>query len=108
MSALFASIDLLVTPTTPTAAPQIAQYPSSFDGVLALEAGSVLRNTRPFNMFGIPTITIPCGMTGAGLPIGLQISGPPWAERRVLQFARAFEEATRWHECRPPIDMFAM
>ena len=108
MSALFASIDLLVTPTTPTAAPQIAHYPSTLDGVLALEAGSVLRNTRPFNMFGIPTITIPCGMTGTGLPIGLQISGPPWAELRVLQFARAFEEATRWHECRPPIDMFAM
>ena len=108
MSALFASIDLLVTPTTPTAAPQMAQYPSTFDGVLALEAGSVLRNTRPFNMFGIPTITIPCGMSGTGLPIGLQISGPPWAELRVLQFARAFEQATRWHECRPPLDMFAM
>jgi aspartyl-tRNA(Asn)/glutamyl-tRNA(Gln) amidotransferase subunit A len=108
MSALFASIDLLVTPTTPTAAPQMAQYPSTFDGVLALEAGSVLRNTRPFNIFGIPTITIPCGMTGTGLPIGLQISGPPWAELRVLQSARAFEEATRWHECRPPVDMFAM
>jgi aspartyl-tRNA(Asn)/glutamyl-tRNA(Gln) amidotransferase subunit A len=108
MSALFASIDLLVTPTTPTAAPQMAQYPSTFDGVLALEAGSVLRNTRPFNIFGIPTITIPCGMTGTGLPIGLQISGPPWAELRVLQFARAFEQATRWHECRPSLDMFAM
>ena len=59
-------------------------------------------------MFGIPTITIPCGMTAAGLPIGLQISGPPWADQRVLQFARAFEEATCWHENRPPIGMFAM
>jgi aspartyl-tRNA(Asn)/glutamyl-tRNA(Gln) amidotransferase subunit A len=104
MSPLFASVDLLVTPTTPTTAPQIAHYPSTFEGVLALEAGSVLRNTRPFNMFGIPTITIPCGMTGAGLPIGLQISGPPWADQRVLQFARAFQEATRWHERRPPIE----
>ena len=103
MSTLFASVDLLVTPTTPTAAPQIAQYPSTFEGVLALEAGSVLRNTRPFNMFGIPTITIPCGMTSGGLPIGLQISGPPWAERRVLQFAQAFEESTRWHEYQPPL-----
>jgi aspartyl-tRNA(Asn)/glutamyl-tRNA(Gln) amidotransferase subunit A len=42
-------------------------------------------------------------MTGAGLPIGLQISGPPWADQRVLQFAEAFQEATRWHENRPPI-----
>ncbi len=103
MSALFASVDLLVTPTTPTAAPQLSQYPPTFDGVLALEAGSVLRNTRPFNMFGIPAITIPCGMTGAGLPIGLQICGPPWAEQRVLRFAQAFEAATRWHQYRPPL-----
>jgi aspartyl-tRNA(Asn)/glutamyl-tRNA(Gln) amidotransferase subunit A len=103
MSTLFASVDFLVTPTTPIPAPQIAHYPASLGGVLALEAGSVLRNTRPFNMFGIPTITIPCGITQAGLPIGLQIAGPPWAEQRVLQLAQAFESATRWHKRRPSL-----
>jgi aspartyl-tRNA(Asn)/glutamyl-tRNA(Gln) amidotransferase subunit A len=93
-------VDFLVTPTTPVSAPKAADYPSTFEGVLALD-GLLLRNTRPFNMYGFPTISVPCGMTSAGLPIGLQISGPPWEEQRVLGLARAFEEATDWHARRP-------
>jgi aspartyl-tRNA(Asn)/glutamyl-tRNA(Gln) amidotransferase subunit A len=98
---VFSSVDVLVTPTTPVPAPKASDYPSTFEGALALD-GSLLRNTRPFNMYGFPTISIPCGMTSAGLPIGLQISGPPWEEQRVLGLARAFQEATDWHTRRPP------
>jgi len=98
---VFSTVDLLVTPTTPVPAPKASDYPLTFEGALALD-GSLLRNTRPFNMYGFPTISVPCGMTSAGLPIGLQISGPPWEERRVLGLARAFEEATDWHTRRPP------
>jgi aspartyl-tRNA(Asn)/glutamyl-tRNA(Gln) amidotransferase subunit A len=97
---VFSSVDVLVTPTTPVSAPKAADYPSAFDGALALD-GLLLRNTRPFNMYGFPTISVPCGMTSAGLPIGLQISGPPWEEQRVLALARAFEQATDWHTRRP-------
>jgi aspartyl-tRNA(Asn)/glutamyl-tRNA(Gln) amidotransferase subunit A len=93
---VFSSVDVLVTPTTPVSAPKAADYPSAFDGALALD-GLLLRNTRPFNMYGFPTISVPCGMTSAGLPIGLQMSGPPWEEQRVLALARAFEQATDWH-----------
>jgi aspartyl-tRNA(Asn)/glutamyl-tRNA(Gln) amidotransferase subunit A len=102
ISSLFSSVDFLVTPTTPVPAPEASSYPPTFEGVLALEGGSILRNTRPFNMSGLPTITIPCGVTTVGLPIGLQISGAPWGEQEVLQLARNFEGATRWHERRPP------
>jgi aspartyl-tRNA(Asn)/glutamyl-tRNA(Gln) amidotransferase subunit A len=49
-----------------------------------------LRNTRPFNAYGLPAISIPCGFTRTGLPIGLQIAGPNFDEAGVLSFAHAF------------------
>ena len=53
----------------------------------------MLRNTRPFNALGVPTISVPCGFTSAGLPVGLQISGAPGREDVVLQAAEAYEAA---------------
>jgi aspartyl-tRNA(Asn)/glutamyl-tRNA(Gln) amidotransferase subunit A len=100
---LFGQVDVLITPTAPVAAPRLADYPASFEEVLALEAAFVLRNTRPFNLFGIPTLTVPCGMTRAGLPVGLQIAGPSWQEQRVLKLAHAFEAATDWHKSAPAL-----
>jgi len=46
-------------------------------------------------------ISVPCGFTGAGLPIGLQIAGPPWSEAAVLRLAYAYEQATTWHKREP-------
>jgi aspartyl-tRNA(Asn)/glutamyl-tRNA(Gln) amidotransferase subunit A len=103
MAGVFSAVDVLLTPTTPVPSPPLAQYPATFEGVLALEGSSILRNTRPFNMFGIPAITLPCGATDAGLPIGLQLAGPAWQERRLFDFARAFESATAWYARRPPL-----
>jgi aspartyl-tRNA(Asn)/glutamyl-tRNA(Gln) amidotransferase subunit A len=60
-----------------------------------------LRNTQPFDIFGLPTISIPCGFSRAGLPIGLQITGPRLGEPRVLTLAYAFEQATEWHRRAP-------
>ena len=97
---VFSSVDLLVTPTSPVPAPKASDYPSIFKGALALDA-LLLRNTRQFNTYGLPTISVPCGITGDGLPIGLQIAGPPWEEPRVLRVARAFQDATDWHTRRP-------
>ena len=54
----------------------------------------LLRNTRPFNVRGLPAISLPCGFTSGGLPIGLQIAGPPGREDRVLALAGAYEQAT--------------
>jgi aspartyl-tRNA(Asn)/glutamyl-tRNA(Gln) amidotransferase subunit A len=95
---VFAEVDFLVTPTTPVP-------PITIDEALNMSpdpAGELwLRNTRPFNAYGLPTISIPCGFTRAGLPIGLQIAGPTFDEARLLSFAFAFERATTWHQRTP-------
>ena len=53
-------------------------------------------NTSPFNVYGIPSISVPCGFTRSGLPIGLQISGAKEAEAVVFQMAAAYEKASGW------------
>ncbi len=60
-------------------------------------------NTRAFNAYGLPTITIPCGFSKDGMPIGLQIAGAHWAEASVIALAHAYQEATEWHKKRPPL-----
>ena len=60
-------------------------------------------NTRAFNAYGLPTITLPCGFSKDGMPIGLQIAGAPWAEHDVLALAHAYEQATEWHKKAPPL-----
>lgn len=88
---IFARVDLLVTPTTMRMPPTIASTASDLSDVI------FIRNTVPFNVLGIPTISIPCGFSRAGLPIGLQISGPRLGEARVLALAHGYERATEWH-----------
>ena len=61
------------------------------------------RNTVPFNLLGLPAISVPCGFTGAGLPVGLQIVGHPFDEETILGIAHAYEQATDWHTRRPPL-----
>jgi aspartyl-tRNA(Asn)/glutamyl-tRNA(Gln) amidotransferase subunit A len=60
-------------------------------------------NTRPFNGYGLPTITVPCGFSKDGMPIGLQISGPRFGEVNVFALAYAYQEATEWHKRKPPL-----
>jgi Asp-tRNA(Asn)/Glu-tRNA(Gln) amidotransferase A subunit family amidase len=91
----FANVDLLVTPTTPVPAPTIADLKSNPDNLRPAEL-KLLRNTRPFNVWGLPAISVPCGCTKSGLPIGLQIAGPHWREDVVLRLAQAYEQATSW------------
>ena len=94
---VFSNCDLLITPTTPIPPFTIADAASG--------NGSSLRNTAPFDSYGLPTMSVPCDSRNAGLPIGLQISGPNFAETRVLALSHAYERATngisasrRWHE----------
>jgi aspartyl-tRNA(Asn)/glutamyl-tRNA(Gln) amidotransferase subunit A len=58
-------------------------------------------NTRPFNGYGLPVISIPCGFSKDGLPIGLQIAGPLFGEASVLALAHAFQRETDWHKKKP-------
>ena len=98
---VFASVDALITPTAPIPPRTIVE--ARADDPLQVPRPRDLRNTAPFNINGLPTISIPCGFTSAGLPIGLQISGPPGGETVVLQLAHVYEQATDWHKRRPPI-----
>ena len=97
---VFEDVDLLVTPTTPILAPAIDDLKRDPDVLRPCEL-VLLRNTRPANVWGLPAISIPCGFTRAGLPVGLQIIGPHWREDRVLQLAYAYEQATAWHKRSP-------
>jgi len=60
-------------------------------------------NTRPFNAYGLPVISVPCGFSKEGLPIGLQIAGPLFSETTVLAIAYAYQRETEWHKRRPPL-----
>jgi aspartyl-tRNA(Asn)/glutamyl-tRNA(Gln) amidotransferase subunit A len=99
---VFAEVDLLITPTTPV--PPITIEEASNMPPPPPPGEVWLRNTRPFNAYGLPTISIPCGFTSAGLPIGLQIAGPRFGEERVFRFAHAFEQATEWHKRKPTLE----
>lgn len=90
----FTDFDLLVTPTTPTTAPTIAELKTDPEALRPAEL-KLLHNTRPFNVWGLPAISLPCGSTKNGLPIGLQIAGPHWREDLVLRLAYAYEQAAR-------------
>jgi aspartyl-tRNA(Asn)/glutamyl-tRNA(Gln) amidotransferase subunit A len=99
---VFSSVDLLLTPTAFMAPPTIAEGAHE-DTPPPGGVSPLLRNTQPFDIFGIPAISIPCGFTREGLPIGLQIAGPRFGESRVLALAHAYQQATDWHARRPSI-----
>ena len=86
---------LILTPTTPIAAPER-------EGQDAIAAVARLTTfTSPFNFTGLPALSVPCGFTREGLPIGLQLAAAPWREALLLRAARAYEAATNWHERHP-------
>ena len=92
--------DVLVLPTAKTAAPPVGDDPVITSKEMA--AGQTLVLTRPFNLAGCPALSINCGFTASGLPIGFQIGGRPFDEETVLKVAHAYEQATPWHTMRPP------
>ncbi len=101
----FEVYDILLMPTTPVVAPPI-------EGPNAVELARLLtRYTAPFNLTGLPAITVPCGFTQqgqpvgkpTGLPIGLQMVAKPWAEAQLLRAAYAYEQATDWHSTEPAL-----
>jgi aspartyl-tRNA(Asn)/glutamyl-tRNA(Gln) amidotransferase subunit A len=94
------AVDLIVTPATPVLPATIAELAERPEQLRAREL-AMLRNTRPFNVWGLPAISVPCGFSQAGLPIGLQIAGPHWREDLVLSLAHYYEQATAWHKRQP-------
>ena len=100
-------VDVLVTPTAPIAAPRI-DAPTCRLGdteyrVRGPGSGVLARYTNPSNATGLPAITVPCGFTQAGLPIGVQFIGRPFEEARLLQVAQAYEDMSPSRGRRPTI-----
>ena len=91
----YREVDLLVTPTTPVAAPAFPVGDST------ATTYALTRNTGAFNLAGLPAISVPCGFTAEGLPIGTMLVGRPWEEGMVLRAAHAYQQATDWHKRRP-------
>jgi aspartyl-tRNA(Asn)/glutamyl-tRNA(Gln) amidotransferase subunit A len=100
--AAFEEVDVILAPTSPIPAPRVGartvHAPGEGDNIVRAE---LLRLTRPANQTGFPAISIPCGFTREGLPVGLQLMGPRWGEARLLAIALAYEEATEWHKGHP-------
>lgn len=117
----FKDFDLVVVPTTRGMAPKIndsladeisgrgmgggggapgAEPKKIYDW---FSSGGGCTNTSPFDAYGIPAISLPCGFTSDGMPIGLMIAGPHFSEGKVLALAYAYQQATDWHLKRPPL-----
>jgi aspartyl-tRNA(Asn)/glutamyl-tRNA(Gln) amidotransferase subunit A len=94
----FREYDALLLPSTPIPAIPIEGIENS-----ASQAPTLTRFTAPFNLTGLPALSLPCGFSSNGLPIGLQIVCGPWQEARLLRAGYAYERATDWHACRPPL-----
>ena len=95
-AAVLQKVDVLVTPT-------MTQPAAAFEGY---DATSPVRGpsfTAPFNLTGLPAISVPCGFTASGLPVGMQIAGKPFDEPGVIRAAYAYQQEARWFEQRPSI-----
>ena len=95
----FEKVDVILTPTSPTAA---FRFGEKVDDPLAMYLSDIF--TVTLNLAGLPGISIPCGLTRAGLPIGLQIVGRPFDEPTILRVAAALEPDLNFRERRPPLD----
>lgn len=96
---LLSAFDVLLTPTTPLAAPVIRLGTDAIE-----QARQLTRFTSPFNLTGLPALSLPCGFTSKGLPYGMQIVARSWGEAIVLRAGYAYEQATEWHLRKPELD----
>jgi aspartyl-tRNA(Asn)/glutamyl-tRNA(Gln) amidotransferase subunit A len=99
--AAFEHVDAILVPAVPIPAPRIGAKSVRIGGKEETVRSALVRLNRPANSCGLPAISVPCGFTRAGLPLGLQLIGKPWDELRLLQIAHAYEQATPWHSRRP-------
>ncbi len=97
------TFDLLLAPTAAIGAPLIDQEFVEVGGRQENALSLMSRLTRAFNLTGQPTVSVPCGFTTEGMPIGMQLAGRMWEDAVVLRAAHAYESATEWHTRRPPI-----
>ena len=106
LRAIMQRVNALVLPTIPIPALPIEQADQDMliDGVTENATLALLRLTMPFNLSGLPAISLPCGFTAGSLPIGLQIVGKPFEESMILRIAHAYQQLTDWHRREIPVN----
>jgi aspartyl-tRNA(Asn)/glutamyl-tRNA(Gln) amidotransferase subunit A len=103
-AAAFERVDVIVAPTSPIPAPPIGTTEVRVAGERETKVrAELLRLTRPANLTGLPAMSLPCGFTREGLPVGMQLIGPRWGEAKLLSVALAYEEATDWRTRHPDL-----
>jgi aspartyl-tRNA(Asn)/glutamyl-tRNA(Gln) amidotransferase subunit A len=102
-NAVFERVDAIVTPTSPVTAWHRGQASVITGGLEESPLAASWRLTYPFNLTGLPALSLPCGFDARELPVGLQVVGKPFDEATVLRVAQAYENVHRWHAMRSPI-----
>jgi aspartyl-tRNA(Asn)/glutamyl-tRNA(Gln) amidotransferase subunit A len=100
----FSKVDIIVTPQLPITAPLIGQGSISIGKVTEPVPSALTRFTRIYNLVGIPCISVCCGFSSSGMPVGLQIASKPFAEEIVLRAAHAYEQNTSWKNRNPLLE----
>ncbi len=100
---LLEQVDLLAGPAVPVTAPLLLAPTVEIGGRQVGATAALTQYSRPYNITGFPAISVPCGFSQAGLPMGLQLAGRPFDELTVLRAAYAYQQATQWHTRRPPL-----
>jgi aspartyl-tRNA(Asn)/glutamyl-tRNA(Gln) amidotransferase subunit A len=103
VDAVLTRVDALLTPATPVPAPRLDEREVTVDGVTEDARWWLIRCTRPINVTGHPALSVPCGLTAAGLPIGLQLVGRPFDEATLLRLGHAFEAVSPVRDRWPPL-----
>jgi len=99
LARLFTTVDLVLIPAMFMAGPTFEQMTLSD----AATIDNLLKFTSPLDMSGSPTITMPCGFTGSGMPVGFQLVGPHLGEDVLLRAGHAYQQATDWHTRHPKL-----
>lgn len=99
--AAFHRVDAILAPASPIPAPKLGENEVEIAGKRETIRSLLVGMCRPANFTGLPAMSIPCGFTNSGLPVGLQLIGPRWGEGQLLSIAKAYEDATQWHERHP-------
>jgi aspartyl-tRNA(Asn)/glutamyl-tRNA(Gln) amidotransferase subunit A len=100
-TAALEDVDAIVTPTTPIAATPIGNENVQVGDAEEAVRGSLLRLNRPGNFTGLPAISVPCGFTDEGLPVGLELTGRAFGEATILAIAHRYEQGHQWCTMHP-------
>ena len=100
----FKRAEVIVSPTLPALPPLVGEVWVQSGDLREHVIDAFLRFNIPYDLTGLPAISVPCGFSSAGLPIGLQIGGRAFEEGTILKFAHAYEQSTDWHTARPALD----